>query len=206
MRPDARRALVQARRARGQVDETDDKVHRKQQCHRRHTAARDAAHPAQPCDDGHDPYEQPRLQGEARGHERQGCCHVDPPPSSRLRQVEGQQAEEQDLREVIDRECLPDRATESVHARQHHDGEDPGGEIRPGLDSERAGEQQEQTDQQERVESPKDEPVMAVRHIEQRLDLHDAQRAEIGALGHGVLKCGIDRRGFLHVEYVGIKL
>ena len=82
---------------------------------------------------------------------------------------------------MVDRKRLLHRSSKRVEADQHHKGERSGGEVRRRGDTESASEEQHGRDEQQRMESAVDEPIVrALRDIEQRLDLRDSERTKIG--------------------------
>ena len=82
---------------------------------------------------------------------------------------------------MVDRKRLLYRSSERVEANEHDEGKRRGGEVLRRGDAQGAREEQHGRDEQQRMESAVYKPVVgALRDVEQRLDLRDPERAQIG--------------------------
>jgi hypothetical protein len=85
---------------------------------------------------------------------------------------------------VVDRIRLTKRAEKGVHSRQHGERERRGGQVCDRRDPQAPHEQEHGRKQQQHVQPPIGERVMALRQVEYGFNLREAHRPEITRL-HG---------------------
>ena len=123
------------------------------------------------------PHQQPRFERQTRHHERRHGRHINPQAAPRPGEVHGEQTEDDDFEKVVNGKRFPNRAPERVQASQDRQREHGCRNICPRPHVKRPDEEQDGGYEQEGMEPSVHEPVMAVRKIEERLDLRNTKAA-----------------------------